>query len=269
MADAIYTMDVLLSRYAFSTRDVAQPLELWRACQNVATSVTSVAGWPPDRFVREHTAFVVYRMSMSHGRDVHYGEPLVARTWLSAFRRRTLCTREIRLEAKDGLVVSATQQWAHVDDLTRKPAQASQDLVDALPVHKGDGSVALDKLPAASGQATTFAFTPWHTAMDPLGHVNHPDYIQWCDESVAQRLADIDIDPVNLVSVAESITYKRPVVARDKVTVLTKPIGADDDTVEFVHEISSDGDVAALARTQRRLVDSEARVLLGPWSEQR
>ena len=59
----------------------------------------------------------------------------------------------------------------------------------------------------------TFQLEPWYSWMDPLGHINHPDYLEWADESTARCLARAGLDPQKLVPVAERISWKRAVTA--------------------------------------------------------
>ena len=268
MTDAVQSFCVSLGRHAFTLRDVARPLEIWRACQDVAVEVTINAGFTPEYFRQTGTAFIVFQMAVEHHREAIYGEALEAQTWLSSFRRRTICDREIRIGGDAGSLASATQRWVHVEEATARLKQASVEMQDALPVYQGSPSVTLPDLEhiGIEGRSTTFDFRVWHTAMDPLGHVNHPTYIEWCDEALAQELNRIGVDPLDVVALAESLDYKAPVGADDEVRVTTQLVGRSSTAVEFAQSIESGGVLCAKSRLIRTLVNGGADALFDAWS---
>jgi acyl-CoA thioesterase FadM len=193
-------------------------------------------------------------MVARHRRELSYGEPLEARTWVRDFRRGILSRREVRLHGRDGEpFFAATQHWAHVRaDL--KPMRGSEALLQAfLPVAVEDPEVTLPIVPRADGPEHTFTFEVWHTWMDPLAHVNHPTYVDFCDEAVARVLARAGRDPHDLIPVAEKVSWKGGAVAGHRVTVTTRA-QPDGDMGRFEHRLTlPDGSLLAEATTLRRL----------------
>lgn len=266
MGEPFWEFPVRLPRDAFSSREVARAGELWRACQDVAVWASSRQGWPPSRFNEEGTAFVVYRMTAVHARETKYDDALVAKTWVSRLRRRTLCTREMRLWSDQGPLLSATQEWVHVGrDL--KPTQASAEAAAAFPEHDGGPSVELPEYESVPGDSTTFSFEMWHTWGDALGHANHPDYVDWCDEATSRVMRAGGVDPVLLQPVAERVLFKHSVEPGETVQIQTTRAGrttAGD--VVLVHRLQvAGGELAAEATTVRRLARSDGGALFALW----
>ena len=228
MTRPIWEFEITLPRHAFSARDASRAGDVWRCCQEVAVEASARAGWPPQRYREAGTAFVVRSMTTQHHREAVYGERLQARTWVSRFRRGTLSTREVRLVGQQGMVTTATQEWVHVS-AGLQPTRASEALAICFPPHDpADGRDRSAELPAfepRKGSIRRFTFRPWFTWMDPLNHVNHPAYIDFCDEGLSRTMADKGMDPLGLEPVAESATFFAGVDASDDVTVETEPIG--------------------------------------------
>lgn len=253
----VKTFPYELTRAAFSPRDAARAGDVWRAFQDVAVRAATLSGWSPMRMTEVRSAFVVRTMTVVHHRETSFGEPLEASSWVNRFRREMLSTREVRL-ARDGEpVASGTQEWAHIGEngaLARAPAQMVADLGE----HPTE-SVALPAFEPVRGLERTFTFRTWHTWMDPLGHVNHPQYVDFCDEATSDALARASVDPLGLVPVAEQVTYRVPVLAGDEVTVTTSFAGLVDGAVALRHVIGTPRDPrCAEAVCLRRLTDGSS-----------
>ncbi len=253
-----------IPRHGASPREVARAGEIWRLFQEVAMQATTAAGWPPERYRAAGTSFVVYGMTVRHDREVGYGEPLDARTWVYDFKRATLTKRQIRLADGQGPVAACTQEWVHTDASLR-PVRASDDLLANFPPERPDvPPVSLpDWQDRAPGPEHSFEFRPWHVWMDPLAHVNHPAYIDFCDEGICRALAQHGLDPQGLVPVAERVAYKHGAMAGQRVVVRTRLVGSTDDgAAVFRHDIEGDARFAK-ATTVRRHVDADLLQVLG------
>ena len=266
MTRSVWEFPLSLPRNAFTAREVPRAGDIWRACQDVATTASMKAGWPPERFRDEGTSFLVYRMSVVHAHEPHYGQTLDAKTWVSRFRRRTLCTRQIRLRAEERLVAAATQEWAHVDGATLKPKQASEGASDAFPEAEGDPSVVLPAYDQRPGTEHAFEFQMWQTWSDPLEHANHPAYIDWCDESTSRFMLNAGLDPIMLKPLAEHVVFRNSVLPGEVVEVRTARVGViATDAIVLKHHIETEIGAAADATTIRSLADGGARSLIEAW----
>lgn len=266
MTNAVWEIPLTLSRNAFTAREAPRAGDVWRLCQDAATLASIRAGWPPSRFRDERVAFIVYRMTMLHEGSTAYGTVLDAKTWVSSLRRRTLCTREVRVRSDGRQVAAATQQWVHVDFDTLKPKQGSEETAAAFPEVDLGPSIELPSFQDREGGEHLFSFQMWHTWADPLNHANHPAYVDWCDEAISRRMVTGGLDPVLLRPVAEQVRYRSAVLPGETVEVRTARIGAvATDAVVLRHELSTARGIAAEAITVRALDDGDGEQLVALW----
>jgi acyl-CoA thioesterase FadM len=259
---------LVLPRHAFSKREVARAGDLWRACQDIAVDASTRGGWPPVRYKAERTAYVMRSMVCVHARETSHGEALASQTWISKTKRELISLREVRLSAADANgahlpIAAATQEWVHVSSdlqLMRMP----RSMLDAFAPMPGSRTIAFpDYEPREVEKEHRFAFECWQTWTDPLGHVNHPVYVDWCDEAVARALAPAGIDPALLQPIAESVLYRRPVGPGMNVVVTSRALGVHDGGVVMSHAITDEqGDSFAEATTARRVIGMDAERLL-------
>ena len=196
-------------------------------------------------------------MTVVHFSEPKYGDALTAQTWVANFRRGILSRREIRVCDGSGVVAAASQEWVHVSDQL-KPVRASEACLAAFEVEDVDVQHALPEwTPSARDVHYEFTFDAWHTWMDPLGHANHPMYLDWCDESVSRWMFSVGLTPVELRPVAETITWKLRVEAPQTVVVQTALKGqTENGDAVFEHVIRNDtGALCASATTVRSLAD--------------
>ena len=224
------------------------------------------AGWSPERFRIEGVAFIVYKMTLLHEAQTPYGAVLDTKTWVSRLRRRTLCTREVRIRTGERLVAAATQEWVHVDFQTLKPKQGTMETAAAFPEIDVEPSVKMPSFDELSGVENEFHFDMWHTWADPLAHANHPAYIDWCDEATSRRMLDAGLDPVLLRPVAEQVTFRSAVLPGERVTVRTKRVGViGADVVVLKHHLETERGPAADAISVRALAEGIGEPLISAW----
>lgn len=255
---SLETFSLTIPRNAFSLRDAARAGDLWRALQDAAVIGSVRRGWTPQRYAAEGCAFIVRKETVVHHREVRFGEDVRGTTWVERFRRGMFSTRQVRLEVDGAPLTSATQEWVHVSTADgMRVARASDDLIAAFAERPAEPLV---ELPAwelvAEGPEHGFGFTAWFTWMDPLNHANHPAYVDWCDEALSRVLHRAGLDPLDLVPVAEELTFRAGVVAPDEVSVALRLVGqtaAGDAVVRAV--ISRASGICAEATLVRRLVD--------------
>jgi acyl-CoA thioesterase FadM len=261
MVADLHEFPLRIPRQAFSLRGAARAGDVWRAFQEVALEGSTRAGWPPQRYRQGDTAFVVRSMIVVHHVEATYGEELSACTWIRRMRRGTLCTRELRLESERGPSATGTQEWVHVGP-ERKPMRARPELVAAFP-ERDDGTTAV--LPAwdeATGPTQRFDFDVWYTWMDPLDHVNHPAYVDFCDEATSRVLVAAGVPALYLAPVAEKLTFRSGAVAGERLVVSTTPCGViASDILVLRHELCVGDRICADGVTLRRLVDAPAGAL--------
>ena len=251
-----------LPRHAVSPRQVARAAEIWRLCQVAAVEASTRRGWGPRRMLDARAAFIVANQCVVHLREASYGERLWARTWVRDFRRNMITRREVRVMGEDGPVALATQQWVYVD-ASQKPARAPQSLVDDFPIFETTTApqrvppVSRAAGPEAAGAESVEVLDIWQTWMDPIGHLNHPFYVDLCEEAVARQVASGGLVPEAIQPVAEQVRFRRPVMRGDRVHVRTRLLGRTDDGAAVLRHVLDDGQgtVYAEAHTVRRMAD--------------
>jgi len=211
---------------------------VWRAFQDVAVEAATKRGWSPLQMRDVGSVWIVRSMTVVHHRETCFGEPLEGVSWVSRTRRGTFSTREVRLALGDELVASGTQEWAHLG--LNGPCRMPEAMEFDLGVLEAVG-IELPGFEERTGVSFEFDFEVWETWMDPVGHVNHPQYVDFCDENIARRMREAGLDPLALVPVAESATFRSQVIARERARVRTSVIGVTHSgAVVFDHRISTD-----------------------------
>ena len=266
VTNAVWEFPLMLPRNAFTAREVPRAGDMWRLCQDVATLASIRAGWPPSRFREEKVVFIVYRMTMVHDWPTPYGAVLDTKTWVSKLRRRTLSTREVRVQSGGRRVAAATQEWVHVDFDTMKPKQGTREAAAAFPEVDIEPSIDLPEFEEAPGASDDLRFTMWQTWADPLEHANHPAYVDWCDEATSRRIHRAGIDPVLLRPIAERVSFKSAVLPGEEVVVQTKRVGViGAEAVVLHHHLETERGPAAEATTVRGLAEGSSEALISVW----
>lgn len=244
---------VRIPRHACSPRDRGRAGDLWRLVQEVAVADSAARGWPPERYREIGTGFVVREILGVHHRESAYGEELAGRTWIREARRGVLMRRETRL----GDVLSASAEWVHVGAPpgqtleqamaagTIGPVRASAELDGAFPAVGGESIRMPEWREEERAELWEWEFSPWWTEMDPMGHTNHPRYVDWADEVVSRWLAARGGDPIGMVPVAERVRYRAGARAGERVRAQAWRIGRTDDAVTFAVRVTRGDELVA------------------------
>jgi acyl-CoA thioesterase FadM len=237
-------------RHGVSPRHVARAGEVWRLLQTLAPEASGVGGWHPRRYVEENCGFVVAAMAVRHHGELPSTVAVEGRTWVSQVLRGTLFRRELGLYDADGRpLVEATQDWVHVKRGPEggwKPGRAAPSLIEAFAL-RSPGPLVVEPLPAPPRATAPWEFAVWHGWMDPQAHVNHPTYVDWCDEALAREEAAAGRDPQGLVPVSEHLRWKGAFVGGEAVSLSTEVEGEVSH-----HAIRSGEELRVSARLVRR-----------------
>jgi acyl-CoA thioesterase FadM len=199
-------------------------------------------------------------MTVIHHCEIHSDASVHGQTWLRDFRRGLLTRRQVHLLDGDTLLAEATQSWVHVGEIEGqlRPMRAPDGLIAAFPVHPEPGGITRlrEWQHIEPMDLPDFELELWHGWMDPLGHANHPAYIDWCDEALCRALVDGGHDPTLLVAAGEQVRWRRPALARDRVTVRSRLVGRSARGLVIRHELINlqHGQTHATAMTQRHLL---------------
>lgn len=249
-----------LPRVAFSRREVARPGEVWRVFQQIAIDGSARRGWPPARYAREGCAFVMRSMRVVHDREIRYGAQLEGKTSCVRIRRDMFFTRRSAILDDEGTVARTYQEWAVVSAAI-EPMRANSGLVEAFA--PADADVLPEVvLPTVHTPLERELAPLEHDALfcetDPLDHVNHTVYVDWCDGAIARALVQAGLSPADLVPRAEEATFRAAVAPGDRAHVATWLRGCTPDgALVFDHEVRVRERVAASLRTVRSLWGDE------------
>jgi acyl-CoA thioesterase FadM len=263
-SETLWEFPYELPRNAFNARDAARAGDIWRAFQDVAVGAAARAGWPPHRFREYGAAFVVRSQTVVHHRETHFGVRLRGQSWVTRFRRETLCSREVRLLAEDGPVADGVQEWVHVNE-DGKACRAHPQVVADLREHEGGSPSPTMPVfdPVDDGVAFRIELPILFVTMDPLDHVNHPAYVDFVDESLAHLMFARGIAPLDVVPIAETVTFYAPIVAPGPVNVESRLVGfTAEGAAVFDHVVGTEAiPRSATARTIRTLAADPSRLL--------
>ena len=213
-------VETRIPRHACSPRDTARAGDLWRLVQEVAVHDSESCGWPPSRYRTLGTGFVVREMVGIHHREARYGEALPAETWIAETRREMLMRRETRISD----VLSCSVEWVHIGR-EGGPERAPAELANAFPIRPSASTTLPPFTSIAPVELPSFELTPWWTEMDPMGHTNHPRYVDWADEAISRWLVAEGRDALALVPVAERVRFRGSALAGEAIVVATRRVG--------------------------------------------
>lgn len=249
-----------LPRSGVGPRQTARAADVWRLMQEAAVAASEAAGYPTSRYLAEQVAFVVVSMTVTHQKALVYGAPVEAVTWIRENRRGMISRRELRLWVDDQPAAAGSQQWVHVSmsgDQPR-PSRGSPAIQAAFSAVEGPDDRVL-QLPtparALHHVLPPLELTVWHGWMDALGHVNHPLYVDWCDEALRRAVAFAGGDPQRLDPGAEHARFRTAAVGGDRVTVCTTVTGSSGPWLHTRHRVTRapDGVTVAELDLVRRL----------------
>lgn len=215
-------------RHACSPRGVARAGDTWRLVQEAAVIDSEARGWPPDRFKALGTGFVVREMVALHHREPRYSEALPTKTWIAESRRGILMRRETRVAD----VASCSAEWVHVGP-GGTVARASPELEGAFPVSPSPATEFPVFAHEEAQPGPDLQLVPWWTEMDPMGHVNHPRYVDWADEWLARWVAASGLDPSQVVPCADRAKFRAGAGAGDPMVIAGARVGALGDASVF------------------------------------
>ncbi len=232
----MHQIELVLPRHAFGPRETARAGEIWRSLQDIAVLASSRAGFTPRDYREQQIGWVMRSMTVRHHAEIRFGEPLTAETWISTFERDIFSNRQIRMRAGDRDILRADQRWVHVRLPDLRPVRASAALKAALGTLGEPLEIEVPAIQAHGHDDAGYCntFDTWHSQMDPLGHANHPAYVDWVEEAWCRWLAQRGLDPQQTFAVAESVTYRAGVVAPQPVTVELALRGVTEDGLAVV-----------------------------------
>ncbi len=160
--------------------------------EEAATLASAAAGYPPQWYGREHTAWVIRRTTIDCAAPLARGADLDVTTWVSDFRRvRSRREYEVRVAPSPVSALAAHTDWVYVDRASGRPRRIPDSMMRAFV--PGGHPPALPRaplaLPPASAGVASLTREVATEDVDALGHVNNARYFDYVEEVARSAVA--------------------------------------------------------------------------------
>jgi len=157
-----------------------------RLLEEAAMTASSEAGYPPQWYAEQATAWVIRRSTIDCPVQFEAERELEISTWVADFRRvRSRREYVARPPAADTVALSAHTDWVYVDRTAGRPLRIPEEMIRAF---VPEGAIATLPRPAlelpqapADARASTRDVDP--SDVDALDHVNNAKYFDYVEQS--------------------------------------------------------------------------------------
>ena len=157
-----------------------------RLLEEAATTASAQAGYPPQWYAEQATAWVIRRSTIECPKPLETGCELEISTWVADFRRvRSRREYVARAAGTDAVVLSAHTDWVYVDRAAGRPARIPGEMMRAFVPAGAIATLprpALE-LPQAPADARTMTHDVHPADVDALDHVNNAKYFDYVEQS--------------------------------------------------------------------------------------
>ena len=157
-----------------------------RLLEEAATTASSEAGYPPQWYAEQATAWVIRRSTIECPQPIEPGCELEISTWVADFRRvRSWREYVARTPGADAVALSAHTDWVYVDRTAGRPRRIPEEMMRAF---VPEGAIATLprpalELPQAPADAATITRDVDPSDVDALDHVNNAKYFDYVEQS--------------------------------------------------------------------------------------
>ena len=218
-----------------------------RLLEEAAILASTEAGYPPQWYVRENTAWVIRRSTIECAAPLPADADLEITTWVADFRR-VRSRREYEVYVPPGAVpaLTAHTDWVYLDRATGRPRRIADPMMRAF---VPDGPLpALPRvpvtLPFAPADAVAVARDVAAEDVDALDHVNNARYFDYVEEA-ARVVVGAD-----LRAVRHDLEYLAEARAGDRLCCRCWPIESRGPGIETAAEILLAADGTPLTRAR-------------------
>ncbi len=220
-----YREQLTVRSYEVGRRGTVRPATLLRYLENLATGASSAAGFAPDWYVVQGTAWVVRNMDILFGLPPRYGDQLGMATWVAEFRRvQALREYAIWNITTGALVARASARWAYVDRYQAIPVRLPEAMTFGFATF-GAAMVKRSLPPLAADvrtAPTTFELVAREYEVDSQQHVNNCAYVDWLWEAALQAAGEFGLSDATMARPRYyALEYVRPTPPGERVEVRT------------------------------------------------
>jgi acyl-CoA thioester hydrolase len=228
-----------------------------RLLEEAATVASSEAGYPPEWYEREGTAWVIRRTTIDCGAPLRPGEEVEVATWVGDFRRvRSRREYEVRRPGEAAPALSAHTDWVYVERRSGRPRRISAAMMEAFVPEGCPTALPRDPLvlPSASDAALTVERVVSSMDVDALDHVNNARYFDWVEESTVEGFAAWRAAGDEIAAGARAVRHDLEYVdeARegDRLRCVVWPVRCEGGEIEIATEIRRAHDGRLLTRAR-------------------
>jgi acyl-CoA thioester hydrolase len=228
-----------------------------RLLEEAATIASSEAGYPPDWYARESTAWVIRRTTIDCEVPLLSDEEVEVATWVADFRRvRSRREYEVRRSGGTEPALRAHTDWVYVARTSGHLRRISEAMMQAFVPRAG--STPLPREPLALPSAPDAAFAVERVVgsadVDALDHVNNARYLDWVEETTLEGFAawcPADETVAGPRAGRHDLEYIDEVRDRDRLRCVVWPVRCEHGEVEVGTEIrrAQDGHLVTRARS--------------------
>ena len=225
-----------------------------RLLEEAATAVSSEAGFPPEWYARDGTAWVIRRTTIDCDTPLSGGDDVTVATWVADFRRvRSRRDYEIHRASGSSPAVRASSDWVFVERSSGRPRRIPEPMTRAFAPEGSLHALPREPLPITEPPPDPFAIErrAGPADVDALGHVNNARYLDWIEEATGS--AAITLDDWNrapLYASRHDVEYLDEAKEGDRLRCAVWPLPSGQGGLEWAAEIRrADGCLLTRART--------------------
>ncbi len=219
---------------------------------NILAYMAETSSWHSDsigagieELVKRNIGWMLNRWEVKVNKYPRAKDSIFITTWTSGFNK-FYATREFTMEDKEGNIFAlATTQWILIDMNRKRPIRIPVDFIEKYKRIEEfnfseftDFNIIVDDIEESSN------FTVRRSDIDNNNHVNNIKYVDWIIE-------DMKIQTYENETIEEfSIIYKKEILEGSEINIGKKEVKG-----EFIHKITTYGDVNAIARTKWKKKD--------------
>ena len=265
----IYTWQFAVRSYDLDADGHVRVAGLHHYLEEGATQASADAGYTYDWYFENRHSWVIRSIQARYYRPLRYGDIVELRTWVSDVRR-IYSHREydLRLATDGSPVLRGRAKWVYVNLDTLRPVRIPDEAEQAF---QPTGILDPLHIPLRSGQEVAAgggSQTPHrvqHFEIDPAGHVNNANYLNWFEQAVVDYTAAQGVTETLRASglvlrpVAHAVEYIQGAVADMAVHVETRVAEVSRTRVAWRSEVrdAASNDLIAQDYAVRVCLDAE------------
>jgi acyl-CoA thioester hydrolase len=208
----IYQWEFVIRSYELNQNGIIDPAVYQNFLEETAIQASAANGFGLDWYDRNGYSWIIRRMQVRYTTPIRYGERLLARSWVSDFRRvRSNREYELLRASNNERVLRARADWVFVDTETHQITRILPEFEPAFDPDPGtaeDLGLHLDTPPVSNPRQFVIERPVYYYELDELRHVNNANYLRWIDDAFRRALDSVSIPHTAVRPLGHDIEYK-------------------------------------------------------------